>query len=137
PNAQFNGQDSFTYKANDGQLDSNEATVMLTVNPPPAPTQHFSPTGPGTALVSYFNPASTGDPYFIRGYGSLAAVSFFNPAAVPTQQPPPTQAVASFGVSFSNGSNPAPPAPASTSSTAAVSVSFANGANPAPPTPAP
>jgi VCBS repeat-containing protein len=137
PNAQFYGQDSFTYKANDGQLDSNEATVTLTINPPPAPVQHFSPTGPGTALVSYFNPAPTGDPYFIRGYGSLAAVSFFNPAAVPTQQPPPTQAAASFGVSFSNGPNPAPPAPAPTSSTAAALVSFANGPNPAPPTPAP
>gem|GEM_PF-1206202 len=31
-NADFNGTDSFTYRANDGNADSNIATVMLTVN---------------------------------------------------------------------------------------------------------
>jgi peptidoglycan/xylan/chitin deacetylase (PgdA/CDA1 family)/diacylglycerol kinase family enzyme len=33
PNAAFTGTDSFTYKANDGQADSNIATVSLTVTP--------------------------------------------------------------------------------------------------------
>jgi len=33
PNADFNGNDSFTYKANDGISDSNIATVSITVNP--------------------------------------------------------------------------------------------------------
>ena len=33
PNANYNGPDSFTYKVNDGQADSNVATVSLTVNP--------------------------------------------------------------------------------------------------------
>src|SRR3954464_14898750 len=33
PAANFNGTDSFTYKANDGQADSNVATVFLTVTP--------------------------------------------------------------------------------------------------------
>ena len=33
PAANFNGSDSFTYKANDGALDSNTVTVTLTVNP--------------------------------------------------------------------------------------------------------
>jgi VCBS repeat-containing protein len=33
PGANFNGTDSFTYKANDGTADSNVATVNLTVNP--------------------------------------------------------------------------------------------------------
>src|SRR2546426_3605161 len=33
PAADFNGPDSFTYKANDGQADSNVATVALTINP--------------------------------------------------------------------------------------------------------
>jgi len=33
PAANFNGSDSFTYKANDGSLDSNLATVSLTINP--------------------------------------------------------------------------------------------------------
>jgi VCBS repeat-containing protein len=33
PDANWNGTDSFTYKANDGSLDSNTATVTITVNP--------------------------------------------------------------------------------------------------------
>ena len=33
PAANYNGSDSFTYKANDGLLDSNTATVSVTVNP--------------------------------------------------------------------------------------------------------
>ena len=33
PNEDFNGSDSFTYKANDGATDSNVATVSITVNP--------------------------------------------------------------------------------------------------------
>src|SRR5207247_4628849 len=33
PAANFNGSDSFTYRANDGQADSNVATVALTINP--------------------------------------------------------------------------------------------------------
>ena len=31
PTADYNGPDSFTYKLNDGSLDSNTATVSLTV----------------------------------------------------------------------------------------------------------
>ena len=33
PNSCFNGYDAFTYKANDGTADSNEAIVSITVNP--------------------------------------------------------------------------------------------------------
>src|SRR5207249_263100 len=33
PNANFNGNDSFTYTANDGTVDSSAATVSVTVNP--------------------------------------------------------------------------------------------------------
>ena len=32
PTADFNGEDSFTYTANDGTVDSNVATVTITVN---------------------------------------------------------------------------------------------------------
>jgi hypothetical protein len=35
PNAGWSGTDSFTYIANDGELDSNEATVEITVHPLP------------------------------------------------------------------------------------------------------
>lgn len=33
PNTGFNGSDSFTFKANDGTIDGNIATVDITVNP--------------------------------------------------------------------------------------------------------
>jgi VCBS repeat-containing protein len=33
PNSNYNGTDSFTYQANDGELDSNVATVTITVDP--------------------------------------------------------------------------------------------------------
>ena len=33
PNANYNGSDSFTFKVNDGTVDSNIATVSITVNP--------------------------------------------------------------------------------------------------------
>ena len=41
PDTGYTGEDSFTYKANDGELDSNTATVTITVqdaDPPAAPT---------------------------------------------------------------------------------------------------
>ena len=48
PAANYNGADSFTYKANDGTADSNMATVSLTVNPvndaPVAAADSYSPT---------------------------------------------------------------------------------------------
>ncbi len=46
PNANYNGSDSFTFKANDGTVDSNTATVSITVNavndPPVADAQGVS-----------------------------------------------------------------------------------------------
>ncbi|MDO8430080.1 MAG: Ig-like domain-containing protein [bacterium] len=37
PNLNFNGSDSFTFKVNDGQSDSNVAVVVITINPVPDP----------------------------------------------------------------------------------------------------
>ncbi|MEA5513952.1 Ig-like domain-containing protein [Nodularia sp. UHCC 0506] len=43
PNTGFIGTDSFTYLANDSQVDSDPATVSITVNPPPiTPTISFT-----------------------------------------------------------------------------------------------
>ena len=54
PDADFNGSDSFTYVANDGDLDSNVATVTITVNPvndaPVADNDAYS-TDEDTSLV--------------------------------------------------------------------------------------
>lgn len=51
PNADFNGTDSFTYKANDGTSDSNTASVSITVTPGnDAPVADAG--GPYTATVN-------------------------------------------------------------------------------------
>lgn len=44
PNPNYNGPDSFTFQANDGQFDSNAATVAITVNPVPDPPR-IAPIG--------------------------------------------------------------------------------------------
>ncbi|GEM_PF-1676346 len=46
PNANYNGPDSFAYKANDGLADSNAATVTVTVNP-----VNDAPTANGQTLA--------------------------------------------------------------------------------------
>ncbi len=58
PASGYTGADSFTFKANDGQADSNEATVRLTVNrvnhPPvarPGPDQTVECAGAGTPVM--------------------------------------------------------------------------------------
>jgi VCBS repeat-containing protein len=50
PNANFNGTDSFSYKANDGIADSNTATVTITVNPVNDPPV-ADPNGPYSGTV--------------------------------------------------------------------------------------
>jgi VCBS repeat-containing protein len=54
PSPNFNGTDSFTYRANDGSLNSNVATVIITVNPvndgPSANPDSYT-TNEDTALV--------------------------------------------------------------------------------------
>ena len=53
PNANFNGTDSFSYKANDGVLDSNVVSVSITVNPSndaPVAVDNVYSTTVGTTL---------------------------------------------------------------------------------------
>jgi len=56
PNADFNGVDSFTYKANDGAADSGAATVSITVNPvndaPVAGNDSYSATEDNTLTIA-------------------------------------------------------------------------------------
>src|SRR5439155_319271 len=54
PAAGYTGADSFTYKANDGQLDSNVATVTITVSPvndAPVARDDSATTDEDTAVV--------------------------------------------------------------------------------------
>ena len=54
PNPDFNGSDSFTYRANDGQVDSNLAVVSLTVRPvndAPVAVDDLASTLEDTAVV--------------------------------------------------------------------------------------
>ena len=44
PDPDFNGTDTFTYTANDGEFDSNVATVTITVNPVDAPPMAVNDT---------------------------------------------------------------------------------------------
>ena len=58
PKSNFNGTDSFTYKANDGTLDSNVTTVTITVTPVnDAPVATASPKTQSS--VQYSDPIST------------------------------------------------------------------------------
>jgi VCBS repeat-containing protein len=50
PNANFSGADSFTYRANNGRLDSNSTTVRIAVTPVNGPPAIVSP--PVTAAVA-------------------------------------------------------------------------------------
>ncbi len=62
PNANWNGTDSFTYTANDGALDSNVATVTITVNPVnDTPTVTSSAVTAATEDAAYSYTITTGD----------------------------------------------------------------------------
>ena len=76
PNAGYSGADSFTFKANDGQLDSNIGTVSITVNDVPEPSPSVSPTPSATPTptpsllgnISTRLRVETGDDVLIGGF---------------------------------------------------------------------
>jgi VCBS repeat-containing protein len=87
PGADFNGADSFTFKANDGGLDSNTATVSITVTPdndaPVASDASF--TTDENVPLSTFLPATDVDQgdilnFSITGPPSSGAVLIDDPA---------------------------------------------------------
>lgn len=47
PDSGYSGSDSFTFKANDGQVDSNTATISITVSAAPSPPPPSPPSGGG------------------------------------------------------------------------------------------
>lgn len=64
PAANYKGSDSFAFKANDGRLDSNVATVNITINP------------------VNDAPIAVADSYLARQNGTLTVVAFVNPRGV-------------------------------------------------------
>jgi VCBS repeat-containing protein len=81
PSANYNGPDSFTYKANDGQADSNVATVSLTVtavNDAPVAVANSYTTNEDTALT-VSAPGVLGDDSDIDS-GTLTAVLVAGPS---------------------------------------------------------
>ena len=98
PNANFNGSDSFRYKASDGSLDSNIAAVSLTVNPvndPPVAGWNYAGCQKNSSIgadVAHGVLANTSDPDLtdvltvsavrLFGASTSAAVSAGHPAVV-------------------------------------------------------
>jgi|GEM_PF-6576510 len=80
PANNFSGTDSFTYRASDGALSSNAATVTITVNPPANPT--WTPTG--TLRRSRANHTATllpnGKVLIAGGFSSDPGAGFLNSA---------------------------------------------------------
>src|SRR5207244_287727 len=81
PAANYNGLDSFTYKANDGAADSNVATVTITVNPvndPPVAAGDSYSTNEDTTLT-VAAPGVLGNDSDIDS-ATITAIKMSNPA---------------------------------------------------------
>jgi hypothetical protein len=79
----YSGPDSFTYKANDGNLDSNVVTVSLTVTPAATSTYYVDKTN---GSCSDSGPGSLAQPFCTIGKGAAVATAGFGAAG---RLPPP------------------------------------------------
>jgi len=117
PNNNYIGGDSFTFKANDGQLDSNTATVSImvtAVNNPSTTTLNPNASGAQTGLyrgagTSNWNACTTsdGDTSYVRWGGSNWTYDLYN-LADPVS---PTGTINSVTVYFEAMAVPAPTQP--------------------------
>jgi hypothetical protein len=81
PNAGFTGSDSFTYQASDGSLNSNTATVTITVNALSCPCTIWSPsTTPSTASAADKSAVELGVKFNSTQNGFIAGVRFYKGA---------------------------------------------------------
>ena len=65
PTTDFNGTDSFTFIANDGEADSAEATVSITVNPIPEKPLNVTATAGNAQVQLNWNEVADADSYAI------------------------------------------------------------------------
>src|SRR5438270_3050156 len=63
---------SFAVRVTDAAGHTATRWLSLSIVVPSQPQTRFNTAGPGAMLVSYFNPAPTGDPVSLRGYGAEA-----------------------------------------------------------------
>jgi hypothetical protein len=92
PPANFHGQVSFTYRANDGQTDSNEATVTITVTPvndAPVASDGSETTAEDTPLSDSVSATDVdGDTLTFALVGAAPAGLVFNASGTYTYTPP-------------------------------------------------
>ncbi len=96
PDADFDGADSFIYKANDGALDSNDATVDIIVNPVvPTPTPTATPAPPTATPTATPAPPTATPTATPAPPTATPTATPVPPTATPTATPAPPTATPS------------------------------------------